>query len=515
MDEKNPPNVFFDHDPSLVMPNIPEIKQKLTEIFGEDRVSTEFADKIAYGKDYWLISNMMNLEGKIPAYPDMIVWPENIEEISQLLKYANQHKPPLPIIPYGEGSGVVGGAIPIHGGITVDMKHFTSIEINGINMTAKIGAGVNGKTLERYLNKQGYRMGHIPQSLHTSTIGGYFAHRAAGQFSGKYGKFEDIVKSFELVLPSGEIIKSKFSPRASVGPMIDRMFLGSEGTLGIVTNVTCRIWPFPDKQAGLSFVFSTLQASLDAIRITLQGQINPAVIRIYDVLETKRHFGKTEKRSKNKLMVIFVCEGPTDLVDLELKITRQNCISHGGIECGDGPVDHWFETRFVVKESSEYAPYGLVFDTVEVAIPWDKTDELYTSVLKRIMEVPGAMMASGHASHFYPTGVCFYFTFTAVPKKEQTPLDIYNKCWDAAIHATLDMGGTAAHHHGMGLNRTRWMHLEHDSIYPLFQKIKRLLDPQNILNPGKLYSENVSKDGEDLAYYTHQKSKNSNPEGGN
>ncbi|MHA1619145.1 MAG: FAD-binding oxidoreductase, partial [Promethearchaeota archaeon] len=167
------------------------------------------------------------------------------------------------------------------------------------------------------------------------------------------------------------------------------------------------------------------------------------------------------------------------------------------------------------KESSEYAPYGLVFDTVEVAIPWDKTDELYTSVLKRIMEVPGAMMASGHASHFYPTGVCFYFTFTAVPKKEQTPLDIYNKCWDAAIHATLDMGGTAAHHHGMGLNRTRWMHLEHDSIYPLFQKIKRLLDPQNILNPGKLYSENVSKDGEDLAYYTHQKSKNSNPEGGN
>ncbi|MHA1519418.1 MAG: FAD-binding oxidoreductase [Promethearchaeota archaeon] len=203
MDENNPPKVFFDHDPSQLMPDIPEIRRKLTEIFGEDRVSTDFADKIAYGKDYWLISNMMNLEGKIPAYPDMIVWPENIEEISQLLKYANQHKPPLPIIPYGEGSGVVGGAIPIHGGITVDMKHFTSIEINGINMTATIGAGVNGKTLERYLNKRGYRMGHIPQSLHTSTIGGYFAHRAAGQFSGKYGKFEDIVKSFELVLPIG------------------------------------------------------------------------------------------------------------------------------------------------------------------------------------------------------------------------------------------------------------------------------------------------------------------------
>jgi len=264
----------------------------------------------------------------------------------------------------------------------------------------------------------------------------------------------------------------------------------------------------------LSFVFSTLAECLDAIRITLQGQINPAVIRIYDVLETKRHFGKTEKRSKNKLMVIFVCEGPEEVVDLELKVTRRNSLANKGIECGNGPVDHWFETRFVVKESSEYAPYGLVFDTVEVAIPWDKTEELYTNVVERIMKVPGAMMASGHASHFYPTGVCFYFTFTAVPRKGQTSLDIYNQCWDAAIQATLETGGSAAHHHGMGLNRSRWMHLEHGSVYPLIQKIKRLLDPKNILNPGKLYSENVSEDKEDLAYYTHQKSKDPNPQGG-
>ncbi|TFH29895.1 MAG: hypothetical protein E4G98_03045, partial [Promethearchaeota archaeon] len=160
-------------------------------------------------------------------------------------------------------------------------------------------------------------------------------------------------------------------------------------------------------------------------------------------------------------------------------------------------------------------PYGLVFDTVEVAIPWDRTDELYSNVVKRIMQVPGAMMASGHASHFYPTGVCFYFTFTAIPPKGQSPLDIYNQCWDAAIQATLETGGTAAHHHGMGLNRSRWMHLEHGSLYPLFQQIKRLLDPQNILNPGKLYSEKVSQDSVDLAYYTHQKSNEPGPQGGN
>lgn len=509
-------NAVFTENRRILEENIPKIMDELAKIFPKDRISNDLADKIAYGKDYWLIGTLLNLHGQVPAYPDIIVWPTKEEEISQLLKYASQHEPPLPIIPYGEGSGVVGGAIPIFGGIMVDMKHFDHIKINPVNMTAQIGAGVNGKTLERILNSKGYRMGHIPQSLYTSTVGGYFSHRAAGQFSGKYGKFEDIVKAFRLVLPSGEVLATKMYPRAAVGPMVDKMFIGSEGTFGIVTEVTCRIWPLPEKQIGLSFVFENLMECLESIRKTLQGQVNPAVIRIYDKLETKRHFGKTEKRSKNKLMVIFVCEGPAEVVELEETVVRRNCLAYNGIDCGEAPVQHWFETRFVVKESSEYAPYGLVFDTIEVAVPWDRADELYHAVVERVSNLPGSIMVSGHASHFYTTGVCFYFTFTAVPEENQSPLDLYNLCWDTTVETTLDCGGTISHHHGIGLNRSRWMKMEHGQEFYLMQEIKKLLDPKNIMNPGKLFvdskkAESNPEDGTKLNFYLSQKSGKTHP----
>ncbi|WP_371803338.1 FAD-binding oxidoreductase [Candidatus Lokiarchaeum ossiferum] len=510
MEEKGDLKVNFDHDPHAVIQDLDIVISKLKKILGNQWVSTDYIDKVAYGKDYWLISNQMTLDGKIPAYPDIIVWPQKTHQIAEILKYANSHKPPIPVIPYGEGSGVVGGAVPIKGGIMVDMKHFDQITINAENMTATIGTGVNGKVLERYMHEHGFRMGHIPQSLHASTVGGYVAHRAAGQFSGKYGKMEDIVKSLEVVLPTGEIVKSKFYPRASVGPIVDRIFLGSEGTLGIVTEVTCRIWPFPEKQAGSSFVFPTLQDSLNAIRETLQANINPAVVRIYDKPETVRHFGSTEKKSKDKLMVIFVFEGSSRLVDLEMTITEENCLKHNGEACGSRPVDHWFETRFNVKESSDFGPYGLVFDTVEVSIPWDKANELYEAVVQEILAVPGALMATGHASHFYPTGVCFYFTFSGVPKKNQDYLELYNQCWDAAVRGTLLKGGAASHHHGMGLNRTRWMQLEHGEEFILLKRIKKLLDPNNIMNPGKLFSQRE----EGSVYLTQRSSLDAKPKGG-
>ena len=159
------------------------------------------------------------------------------------MKFANENK--IPIIPYGEGSGVVGGALAIDGGIVVDLKYFQEIEINATDMTVSVGTGWNGENLERYLNEQNLTMGHIPQSVRTSTVGGYIAHRAAGQYSTKYGKMEDILLGVEVVLPTGEILRTKAYPRASVGPMADKLFLGGEGTLGIVTKAICRIWPKP------------------------------------------------------------------------------------------------------------------------------------------------------------------------------------------------------------------------------------------------------------------------------
>ena len=187
--------------------NIDQIIKKLSKIVGSDKISVDMVDRIAYGKDYWLISNLMTLKGTLPSLPDIIVWPQTTKEVSEIIILANEYK--IPIIPYGEGSGVVGGALAIRGGIILDTKYFDSIEINSTNMTVTVGTGLNGAVLERHLNEHGLRMGHIPQSIRTSTIGGYIAHRAAGQFSGIYGKMEDIVLSMEIVLPTGDIISSK------------------------------------------------------------------------------------------------------------------------------------------------------------------------------------------------------------------------------------------------------------------------------------------------------------------
>ncbi|HUU79440.1 MAG TPA: FAD-binding oxidoreductase [candidate division Zixibacteria bacterium] len=459
-------------------------RKKLLEIFGEANVSYKEIDILAYSKDLTLITLRWTLEGKIAAKPDFIVWPENAEQISQLMKYAN--KVNSPVIPFGSGSGVVGGAIPIFGGIIVDMKKMDKIvEINDLNLTAKIQTGKNGMNIERELNQAGYTLGHIPQSIYTSTLGGYIANKAAGQFSTKYGKIEDMIISMEAVMPTGEIIRSKAAPRTSVGPQVDKLLIGSEGTLALITEATLRIWPLPEKRSLISYAFNTIEEALNSAREILRRQVYPAVVRIYDQVETERSFPNTSK-AKNRCMTIFICEGEKAVVSLEEKITRKYCEEYRGISCGEEPVNHWLERRFKVTETSIFPPMKVIFDTIEVSVMWDKAAKLYYHVIKAMKKIDGTVFAFGHVSHFYPQGVGFYFTFAGVPGKSED-IEYYKAVWDACIKATVESGGSIAHHHGIGINRTHWMEKEWESVYPILKKIKQCLDPKNILNPGKLY----------------------------
>ncbi|MFW9922422.1 MAG: FAD-binding oxidoreductase [Candidatus Thorarchaeota archaeon] len=461
-------------------------KEKLIAIFSEKNVSDKEIDLFAYSKDLTLIYNKWALEGKITAKADFIVWPETIEQISELMKLANQLE--IPIIPFGEGSGVVGGILPVYGGIIVDMKKFDKIiEINDLNLTATIQTGKNGMNIERELNNQGYTLGHIPQSVYTSSLGGYIAHKAAGQFSTKYGKIEDMIISLEAVLPTGEIINTKAAPRNSVGPQVDKLLIGSEGTLAIITQATLRIWPIHEKQILLSYAFQSIEDSLNSVREVLRNQAYPAVVRIYDQEETERHFFE-EKKAHKKCMTIFVCEGNTVVVNSEVEIIHQKCQLYNGINCGEEPVKHWFETRFKVTETSKYIPVGAILDTIEVSVMWENASNLYHNVTKAVKKIPGTVISSGHASHFYPQGVCFYFTFAGVPIKSSDK-EYWKKMWDTCIKTTIENGGSIAHHHGIGINRAKWMKQEWGGALPVLKKIKQTLDPKNILNPGKLYEE--------------------------
>lgn len=461
-------------------------KEKLITIFGEKNVSDKEIDLLAYSKDFSLIYNKWALEGKMAAKADFIVWPERIQQISDLMKLANELE--IPVIPFGEGSGVVGGILPVFGGIIIDMKKFDKIiEINDMNLTATIQTGKNGMNIERELNDQGFTLGHIPQSVYTSSLGGYIAHKAAGQFSTKYGKIEDMIISLEAVLPTGEIINTKEAPRNSVGPQVDKLLIGSEGTLAIITQATLRIWPRPEKQVLLSYAFDTIEDSLNSVREVLRNQAYPAVVRIYDQEETERHFFD-EKRAHKKCMTIFVCEGNSEVVKAEEENILKKCELYHGINCGEGPVKLWFDTRFKVTETSKYVPIGAILDTIEVSVMWENASALYHNVTKAVKKIPGTLVSSGHASHFYPQGVCFYFSFAGVPIK-LSDKEYWKKVWDTCIKTTIENGGSIAHHHGIGINRTNWMKDEWGGAYPVLKKIKETLDPKNILNPGKLYDK--------------------------
>ncbi|MFW9969618.1 MAG: FAD-binding oxidoreductase [Candidatus Odinarchaeota archaeon] len=470
-----------------------KILKQLEKIVGEKNISTKDIDILAYSKDASLITANWTLEGKLAGLADFIVWPETTEHISKILKFANREN--IPVIPYGEGSGVVGGSIPVNGGIVIDLKKFNKVlDINDTNLTVTAQSGINGMNLERYLNIKGYTTGHIPQSLYISSLGGWIANRAAGQFSTKYGKIEDIILGMEIILPQGEILNFKTIPRASTGPQFEKLFIGGEGTLGIVTKATLKIWPYPAKRTLISYAFPSIEDSFNAVRQILREHIFPAVIRIYDEFETSRHFPDIDE-AKNKVMVIFVCEGNEKLVDLEESITREKSENNSGINCGVHPVEHWFETRFRVTETSAMPPYKIVFDTIEVASLWENASDIYHSVLKSMKNLQGNIMITAHVSHFYPNGVGIYFSFGGVPDKDQTDLEYYQKCWNTIIKAVLDAGGSIAHHHGIGINRSHWMKRELGDSMNTLKEIKKLFDPKNILNPGKIYVD-TWKEGE-------------------
>jgi alkyldihydroxyacetonephosphate synthase len=462
-----------------------KVKKDLIEVVGNGNVSTEEIDLLAYSRDTTLITLNWTIQGINAGLPDFVVWPENKVQIEEILRLANNEK--IPVIPYGEGSGVVGGAIPIYGGIIVDMKKFNKIlEINDKDLTVTVESGINGMNLERDLNAKGYTSGHIPQSLYISSVGGWIAHRAAGQFSTKYGKIEDIILGMEIVLPQGDIIDFKPIVRASTGPQLNKLFIGSEGTLGIVTKATLKIWPFPEKRALISYVFPTIEDSFNATREIMREHIFPAVIRIYDQSETDRHFSEIEQ-AKDKVMVVFVCEGNKKLVELEETITKEKCESNKGISCGEHPVEHWFETRFRVTETSIFPPYKIVFDTIEVASSWDNAVKVYHNVIDSVNKLKGFLTITAHVSHFYPNGVGIYFSFGGVPK-DQSDLNFYQEYWDTIIKAVLDAGGSISHHHGIGINRSHWMEEEWGKSMDIMREVKTLIDPNNILNPGKLYT---------------------------
>jgi len=463
--------------------DLSRVRAALERVLGAGRVDVSDAGLSEHAHDTWPLSLLRLQQGRLTERPACVVTPTSTAEVAAVLRYANEAR--IPVVPYGGGSGVSGGVLPSADAIVVDLRRLDQLlELNETALQARVQAGMFGHHFEDALSARGYSMGHWPQSVALSTVGGWVATRAAGQFSTRYGSIEDMLLGLEAVLADGRVVRVKPTPRRSAGPDLRHLFLGSEGTIGIVTEITVKVFPTPESRKLLSFAFPDFDAGLEAIRHIMRAGWRPPVLRLYDAMESGRHFGQWQ--NDDRCFLLVVTEGPAALTAAEAEACHAVCTGHGGEAVGEAPVQHWLEERNNVPSLLSFIERGFVLDTIEVAAEWDRIHTLYSEVCAALRTVQGLIVVSGHSSHSYAQGTNIYFTFVAKPESPVDAEPTYLACWQQAMEATLRAGGTICHHHGIGRMRTPWMAAEHGVGLEMLRTVKRALDPQGILNPGAL-----------------------------
>jgi alkyldihydroxyacetonephosphate synthase len=462
---------------------VEQIRGSLVRAVGREQVDWSDASLAEHAHDTWPLSLLHLHQGRLTTRPACVVSPRSTDDVVAVLRYASAER--LPVVPFGGGSGVSGGVLPSADAIVVDLRRMNQLlELNETALQVRVQAGMFGHLFEAALSARGYTMGHWPQSMSLSTVGGWVATRAAGQFSTRYGSIEDMLLGLEAVLADGRVVRIKPTPRRSAGPDPRHLFLGAEGTTGITTELTLKVMPTPESRRMLSFAFPDFDSGLEAIRHIVRAGWRPPVLRLYDASETGRHFGEWQQEERCFLLV--VSEGPAALAAAEAEACHQVCSGHGGEAVGEAPVQHWMNERNNVPSLMSFIERGFVLDTIEVATEWDRIHSLYSEVVAAMRTIKSLIVVSGHSSHSYPQGTNIYFTFVARPEDPAEAEATYMECWERAMQATLRVGGTICHHHGIGRLRTKWMPAEHGSALDLLRAVKQALDPLGIMNPGVL-----------------------------
>ncbi len=432
-------------------------------------------------RDWWPLALHWSLAGEVPQRAAVVVRPSSTEEVSAVVSVCIHNGVPLTVA--GGRSGVTGASVPVFGGVVLDTTALAGIvDVDVTSGVVEVLAGTFGPDLERQLQgDHGLSVGHFPQSFDIATVGGWVACRGAGQYSTRYGKIEDIAVGLEVVLASGAIVRTGGAPAAAVGPDLTQLFLGSEGTLGVITRIWLRAHPVAPAERRAAWWFGSFAAGVDACRHVLQRGATPAVLRLYDGVESRRSHGGDGTRC----VLLVLDEGDPAIVEATLGVVTDAAVTVGGERGSDDLVAGWLGHRNDTSALQGLTKQGLVVDTMEIAAPWSRLPALFDDVRAALTAVPHALVASCHLSHSYPDGACLYFTFAASPPAERVEAT-YVALWDAGQRSVLAGGGNLSHHHGVGLNRARFMPAAVGSGLDVLAAVKTALDPAGILNPGKL-----------------------------
>jgi alkyldihydroxyacetonephosphate synthase len=442
-----------------------------------------------YGKSYR--DAVRAFAGDLSPAPSFVAFPRTEQEVVDVLDFCANAG--VAAVPYGGGSSVVGG-VECAGAVSIDLSRLDQLlEVDTVSRAARMQAGMFGPALEDQLRPHGYTLRHFPQSFEFSTLGGWLATRSGGHYATNYTHIDDFVESMRVVTPTG-VVESRRLPGSGAGPSPDRMFLGSEGILGVITEAWMRVQDRPTFRASAGVRFASFADGVAATRAVSQAGLFPANCRLLDPGEAMTSAGVMDGTA----LLVLGFESADHPVDAWIARAVELCADHGGTvpegvrsSSGEGAAGAW-------RSSFLRAPYGrdamvamsVIADTFETACPWSTFESLHAGLIetmeKALADVCGGGWMTCRFTHVYPDGPAPYFTFLG-PGRRGSELAQWSELKAAASDAVIAHGGTITHHHAVGRDHRPWYDRQRpDRFAAALRAAKAELDPAGILNPGVL-----------------------------
>jgi len=433
--------------------------------------------------------SVLDLHGKDESFhykrrPDVVVWPLSAEEISRILQLANRKR--IPVTPWGAGTSVEGNPIPVEGGIVLSLQQMNHIlELRTEDLQVRVEAGVMDKELNQYLSR--YGLFFPPDPGASATIGGMVGNNASGIRTIKYGSTKDFVLNMVVVLPSGEIIHPGTNAvKSSSGYDLCRLFVGSEGTLGVVTEVTLRLMGLPAEFMAAMVQFSTVREATDTVSMIMRSGLSPTALELLDI-PTVQVVNRYKKLSLDERPTLFIEFHGTSSVALkeDLEMVKEICADHHSLRFNAGigreERNRLWEARHEVHDAIKISNPGTSSLVIDTAVPISRYSEM-VEWGQKVLEKRGLKgYAFGHAGsgnlHMEILGI-------TGDERERRKVE---EAGEEIVSFALEKGGTATGEHGIGIGKKKFMKREHGESLKLMEQIKELLDPKGIMNPGKMF----------------------------
>lgn len=467
---------------------------------------------VAYGKTMYDLLRLR--EKKIENIPDVVLYPDDKEQINKIVAYCVEKK--IPLYVYGGGSSVTRGVECMKGGVSLDMRlRFNKvISFNEIDQTITVQTGMSGPKLEETLNnavklfkaKRAYTCGHFPQSFEYSSVGGWVVTRGAGQNSTYYGKIEDLVLRQVYATPKGQIVTSN-CPREATGPSLNHIMMGSEGTFGILTEVTLRVFRYmPENRKRFSYMFKDWETAQAAAREMMQCECGfSSVFRLSDPEETHYMlslYGVDETplakvfeikgfKEFQKCLFLGFTDGEKGFSKNVAKNIKRIAKKFGAMNLTSFVTKAWEKGRFTdpyLRDSMQ--DFGIMTDTLECSVNWSNMSQVHRDVRAFCKSRPKTICLT-HMSHVYPQGANLYFIFIA----KMNDLKEYKDYQDGILDAIQKSGAAMSHHHGIGKSFAPWLEGQMGANeYQVFKVLKDYFDKDYIMNPGGTLGFDLKED---------------------